>query len=220
MRTIQSTLYHKLVTPPNSSSGPHPTLILLHGRGADENDLLGLTPYVDPRLFIISVRAPFAFPYGGYYWYEFLQVGTPEPRQFAESYQRLTEFLADAKQHYPIDPKKIFLLGFSMGTVMSFALSLTKTSEIAGVIAHSGYIPEGTELEFKWNNLHSVAFFVAHGTHDPIIPVQFGRRANELLSKTATDLTYKEYPIAHQISEESLADFTTWLTKRMNLTPQ
>jgi phospholipase/carboxylesterase len=216
VKIIQSTLYHKAVAPPHSSSGPYPTLILLHGRGADENDLLGLAPYVDPRLFIISARAPFTFHFGGHSWYEFLQVGTPEPRQFAESYQRLTQFLADVKQHYPVDAKKIFLLGFSMGAVMSFALSLTRPLEIAGVVAHSGYIPEGAELQFKWNELASTSFFIAHGTHDPVIPIQFGRRANELLSNTPANLTYKEYPIVHQISEKSLSDFSAWLTGHLS----
>lgn len=220
MQTIQSSLYHKLVPPRVESTGPHPTLILLHGRGADEDDLLGLAPYVDPRLQILSVRAPFAFPHGGFFWYEFLKVGTPEPNQFSESYDRLVQFLADASQHYPVDPKKVFLLGFSMGTVMSFALSLTKPDAIAGVGAHSGYIPEGTTLKFHLDQLDGLSFFVAHGVHDPVIPINLGRRAKEILSSTSADLTYKEYPIAHQISEESLNDVSVWLKKRLDTSLQ
>ncbi len=213
---ITSSLQNKVVPPRQESSGPHPTLVLLHGRGTNENDLLGLASYLDPRLLIISVRAPFHFPYGGHTWYEILQVGTPEPNQFADSYNRLVQFLGDAKRALRVDPRRVFLMGFSMGTVMSMALALTKPDEIAGVVAHSGYIPEGTNLKFQWERLQQTAFFVAHGRFDPVISVKFGRRAKELLSKTSAPLTYKEYPIAHQISEESLTDLTTWLTGRID----
>jgi phospholipase/carboxylesterase len=212
---VQSSLIHKLVQPKSDQSPPYPTLILLHGRGTNEDDLLGLVPYLDPRLFVLSVRAPFAFPYGGWTWYDIHEVANPDPQQFAESYDRLVQFLADAKQQYPIDPERVFLLGFSMGTVMSFALSLTKPEDIAGVVAHSGYVPEQTNLKFAWERLQRTAFFIAHGEYDPVIPVHFGRRANELLVAANADVTYREYPIAHQVSEESLGDLAGWLTQRL-----
>lgn len=214
---IQSSLIHKLVQPKSDQSPPHPTLILLHGRGTNEDDLFGLVPYLDPRLLVVSVRAPFAFPYGGWTWYDVLEVGSPHPQQFIESYDRLLQFLADAKRHYPIDERRIFLLGFSMGTVMSFALSLTKPEEIAGVVAHSGYVPEQTDLAFAWDRLQHTGFFVAHGEYDPVIPVHFGRRAKELLVAAHADVTYREYPIAHQVSEESLTDLAGWLRQRIDM---
>jgi phospholipase/carboxylesterase len=212
---VQSSLIHKLIQPKSNQSPPYPTLILLHGRGTNEDDLLGLVPYLDPRLFVLSVRAPFAFPYGGWTWYDIQEVGSPDPQQFNESYNRLVQFLDDAKRQYPIDAQQVFLLGFSMGTVMSFALSLTKPDEIAGVVAHSGYVPEQTDLDFVWDRLPQTGFFIAHGEYDPIIPVHFGRRAKELLVAANADVTYREYPIAHQISEESLSDLTEWLTQRL-----
>ncbi len=213
---ITSSLQHKVVPPRQESPGPHPTLFLLHGRGTNEDDLLGLVPHLDPRLLIVSVRAPFGFPLGGYTWYEILQAGSPEPNQFAESYDRLVNFLGDAKRAFRIDPNRLFLMGFSMGTVMALALALTKPHEITGIVAHSGYTPEGTNLKFQWDDLQRTAFFVAHGRFDPVISVKLGRRTRELLSKTSAPLTYKEYPIAHQISEESLTDLRTWLTGQLD----
>ncbi len=214
---VQLSLLHKIASPNSDQNPPFPTLILLHGRGTNEDDLLGLVSYLDPRFMVISARAPFRFSYGGYTWYDVLEVGSPEPQQFAESYERLIQFLADVQQHYPVDANQVFLLGFSMGTMMSYALALTKPKEIAGVVAHSGYIPEHPLLLFKWDELDQTGFFVAHGVHDPVIPIHFGRRAKELLSKTNADLTYREYPIAHQISEESLRDLSAWLQKRLNV---
>ncbi len=212
MKLIETSLVHQIAPFDETTRQPRPTLILLHGRGSNEEDLLGLVPYLDPRLFCIAARAPFDFPYGGYTWYDLREVGTPESEQFAESYRKLLVFTDDIRKHYPVDPARTFLLGFSMGTVMSYALALTKPEQFRGVVAHSGYVPENSSLDFRWNNLSNTSFFVAHGTHDPVIPINFGRRAHELLQKTGAPLLYREYPIQHQISEESLGDLTRWLT--------
>src|SRR5262249_30813783 len=154
----------------------------LHGRGANEDDLLGLAEYLDERLLMISARAPFDFQFGnGYTWYEIVELARPEPKMFAESYRKMLQFFADVRTGYPVDPSKVFLCGFSMGTMMAYALALTRPGEITGVIANSGYIPEESELTFSWEGIRKEPFFVAHGTYDPVIPVSFGKRARELL---------------------------------------
>jgi len=213
---LQTSLIHKVVPPQRKTSEKSPALILLHGRGANESDLLGLSQYLDERLFIIAARAPFAFPHGGgFTWYEIEEVGIPEPKMFAESYRKLDQFFHDVKKHYPIEPSKIFIGGFSMGTVMAYAMALTKPQEVAGIVANSGYMPEGTALALQWDKVKGKPFFVAHGVYDPVIPVQFGRRAKELLQKASVDLTYREYEMGHQIGEESLNDLMQWLTKHI-----
>jgi phospholipase/carboxylesterase len=189
---------------------------MLHGRGADEHDLLGLADYLDDKAFIISVRAPYNFPYsGGFTWYDMLENGSPEPTMFAESFGKLNTFVDDCKMKYPVDPSKIFLLGFSMGTIMSYALALTRPNEFAGVIANSGYIPEDAPLNFQWDGIKNTSFFVAHGIQDPIIPVSMARRARFLLEQANAPLVYNEYPMAHQISDQSLSDMAEWLAKKL-----
>lgn len=190
---------------------------MLHGRGADEEDLAGLASYLDDRLLILTVRAPFAFPYaGGYTWYDADTVGRPEPTMFRSSYDKLTTFIKDALDAHPVDQSRIFLLGFSMGAVMAYSLALTSPQMFRGVVANSGYIPEGTHLTFRLNDIGKIEFFIAHGTLDPVIPVTMARRAKELLLNANASLTYKEYPMAHQISEESLADFSFWIKQRLD----
>ena len=98
---------------------------------------------------------------------------------------------------------------------MCYAMMLTKPPEIAGVAANSGYLPEGTELQLQWDAIAKKPFFVAHGKFDPVIPVQFGRRAKELLENAHAELTYREYEMGHQIGEESLNDMMQWLTKHI-----
>jgi phospholipase/carboxylesterase len=219
MKTLSTTLVHRFLLPRNSPSSSHPTLIMLHGRGADEEDLLGLAHDLDNRLLIISARAPFPFSFGGgYTWYDFAGVGTPEPAMFKTSYEKLAKFVDDALQHYPADRANVFLLGFSMGTVMSYALALTTPELFRGVVANSGYVPEETHLAYRWTELGSLDFLITHGLNDPVIPIDFGRRSRELLSRSSTKVTYKEYPMGHQISEESLHDIRAWFTERLDTT--
>lgn len=217
MKPISTTLVHKVRPPAFSGPQKPPALVLLHGRGTNEDDLLGLVDYLDPRFFMISARAPFRFDQGsgGHTWYDVRDIGTPHAAQFDESYDRLVRFVTDVRDQYPIDPQRLFLLGFSMGSVMSFALSLTRPDLVRGIVAHSGYIPEQTSLRFAWDKLGGRSFFVAHGVNDPVVPVSYGRRAHDLLTPTEADLTYREYAIPHTISEQSLADFSEWLQKML-----
>jgi phospholipase/carboxylesterase len=216
---ISTTLVHKVRPPATSGTTKAPALILLHGRGTNEDDLLGLADFLDPRFFIVSARAPYRFEDGasGYTWFGLKEIGSPDPQQFEESYRFLMQFIEDVKTGYPVDPDRVFLLGFSMGSIMSYAVALTKPDLVRGIVAHSGYIPEHASLQFSWTQLASLSVFVAHGLHDPIIPIQKARRTRELLLQTGADLTYKEYPIGHTISEESLSDLSQWLEKKLDV---
>lgn len=192
---------------------------MLHGRGADEEDLLGLSEYLDNRLMFLSVRAPYPFSFGGgYMWYEFDRVGSPDPGMFRASYDKLVAFVEDALNNYPVDPANLFLLGFSMGTVMSHALTLSRPELFRGILANSGYVPEGTFLEWKWKNLEHLHVLVTHGIQDPVIPIELGRRSRDLYQQSPARLTYNEYPMGHQISQESLYDMAHWLAQLLDHT--
>jgi phospholipase/carboxylesterase len=216
---ISTTLVHKVRPPATSELGKSPVLILLHGRGTNEDDLLGLADFLDPHFFIVSARAPYRFEEGhdSYTWFGLQEIGKPDTEQFSEAYHHLTQFIEDVKTGYPVDPARVFLLGFSMGSIMAFAVALTQPNAVRGIVAHSGYIPESMPLQFAWTQLSSLSVYIAHGLHDPVIPIQKARRAQELLSKTGADLTYKEYPIQHTISEESLADLSEWFQKKLDV---
>ncbi len=216
MDLIQTSLKHKISMPQKKEHETHPTMILLHGRGANEDDLLGLSQYLDERFMFIAPRAPFPFHSGGgFTWYDVLDIGRPEPVMFTDSYNRLTRFIEDIKKGYPVDPTKIFLFGFSMGTMMAYSLALTMPGAFVAVVANSGYIPEETDLKFQWESMKKTSFFVAHGVYDPVIPVEFGKRAKELLLKHHIEMAYREYDMGHQINEDSLGDIATWLTSKL-----
>lgn len=211
-------LTYKEIEPRKKLDGGNPLLVLLHGRGTDENDLLGLASYLDERLHIVSARAPFQFQWGpGYAWYDIEEVGKPDKDKFPQS-REMIKNLVDVLQGKNKGAKnKTFLLGFSMGSVMAYAVSLAYPGNITGVVAHSGYIAEGENTNYNWIDAKSVDYFIAHGIADPVIPAQFGKRAEELMKEHKMNFIYREYPIAHQISEDSLRDFTNWLQSKIEL---
>jgi phospholipase/carboxylesterase len=215
--SIESSLVHKIMPPRVTLLEQNPTLIFLHGRGANEDDLLGLSEYLDERFLFISVRAPYPFEWGGgFTWYEIIGAGKPEPQMHGESYRRLMQFITDIRRGYPIDQSRLFLLGFSMGSMMSYTLTLSHPELFRGVVANSGYIPEDTDITYEWNKLNGMPFFIGHGTEDPIIPIQFGNKSVELLKAAGARVEYHEYMMGHEISEEGLNDMSLWLTRELD----
>jgi phospholipase/carboxylesterase len=205
-----------IVAPLSSSeAGPHPTLILLHGRGTDENDLLGLIPSFDPRLLVVSIRAPYKFLFGGYTWFDLNEESGVNTDQLNEGCDSLIRCLDDVQQKFPVDPKRVFLFGFSMGAMMSLTVSISNPHRFKGVVAHSGLLPKESALKYRWNELDALSFFIAHGTHDPIVPVEMSRQAYQRLLDAKADVVYREYPIQHTISEESLNAAAAWLQQKI-----
>jgi phospholipase/carboxylesterase len=210
-----SPLIYKVAPLMINEPGPHPTLIFLHGRGTDENDLLGLTPYLDPHLLIAAVRAPYQFPYGGYTWFDLQEDGTVNIDQLLKSRDAFLHWLDEFQQHSPVDTSRLFLFGFSMGAMMSLAISLSSPKLFKGIVAHSGLLPQHKRLSYRWDDLGALSFFIAHGEQDPIVPIELGRQAHQRLVQTNATVLYREYPIQHTISTESLTDISVWLQQQI-----
>jgi phospholipase/carboxylesterase len=211
----QISLFAKIAPLSNSESGPHPALVFLHGRGTDENDLLDLTSYLDPHLLVASVRAPYKFPYGGYTWFDLDEDGVANIDQLLNSRDSFLRWLDDFQQKYPVDSSRLFLFGFSMGAMMSLAVSLSEPKRFKGIVVHSGLLPQHEQLTYRWDDLSGLSFFIAHGVQDPIVPIELGRQAHRRLVETKADVFYREYPIQHTISDESLSDISIWLQQRI-----
>lgn len=211
-------LHHVTRLPRVETAAPYPTLVLLHGRGADERDLLTLADQLDPHLLIVSVRAPHPLDQG-FEWYRLINIGHGEPTTFAESLVVLHEFLARLPRLYPVDPNRLGTLGFSQGAVMASAVLLTRPETLAGTVMLSGYLPLDQNLPIDEARLAHRPVFVAHGTADPLIPITWGRATRDFFSRVGADLTYREYPIAHYIAPEELRDVAEWLRARITPRP-
>lgn len=197
---------------------PVPGLLLLHGRGADEEDLMGLEGALDPRFTIVSPRAPYKLG-PGWAWYGMPQVGSPDKESFMASMGELREFVVGLPAAYGIDPARLYLLGFSQGAIIGSVLAMDMPEALRGVVMHSGYVPQalGTiALDIGPAGLAGKPFFIAHGKYDDVIPVTFARDSHEYLEEAGAEVVYQEYPIGHSISEESLYDLSEWLTAELD----
>jgi phospholipase/carboxylesterase len=187
-----------------AAGDPEGALVLLHGRGADEHDLFPLLDALDPerRLHGYTPRAPLTLPPGGAHWYVVPRVGYPDPATFAEGYAALTEWF-DA---LPFPADQVVLGGFSQGAVLSYALGLGQgRPRTRALIALSGFIP----TEAGWEPDLEPPFppiAIAHGTYDPIIPVEFGRQARDVLEGAGADVWYRESPMEHSIDPQVVAE--------------
>lgn len=210
--TTDFSLIHETV-PASQDEPPHPALLLLHGRGSNEQDLLPLGQEIDPRLWTVSARAPYIFGPGSFYWYdlEASLIGRPSHETIEYSLDLIETFIGEALKAYPIDPNRLYIGGFSMGGAMSAALTLMHPEMIAGALIFSGYLPIHANLEFKPQEANELPIFQGHGTFDDVLPIEFARMTRDYLTQTPVSLTYREYPIPHTISIPELQDAKEWM---------
>ncbi len=217
MKTLS--LVH-LVRQPKKEAGTPPLLMLLHGIGSNEHDLYGLAPFLDERFLVISVRAPNTLGPGSYAWFEVdftAQGPVINPEQAEISRKTLITLLNEAVTSYGADPERVYLMGFSQGAIMSASVALTQPELVAGVVMMSGRIlPEIQPLIAPKEELAGLPFIVVHGTADTVLPITYGRASRELLSSLPVELTYHEYSMGHEVSQESLNDVTTWLSGKLD----
>ena len=187
------------------------TLVLLHGRGADENDLFGLFDALDPerRLRGITVGGPLALPPGGRHWYVVPRVGFPDHDTFTETFALLTRTLDD---EVGVDWSATVVGGFSQGTVMSYALGLGAGRPApAGILAFSGFVPTVEGWTADLASRPGLPVLIAHGSRDPIISVDFAREARTLLETGGAAVEYHESAMPHTIDPRVLPDVQRWL---------
>jgi phospholipase/carboxylesterase len=187
-------------------------LVLHHARGADESDLLGLGDHLDPRhrLHVVAPRAPLSIGGPGYHWYVVPRVGFPDPETFRAAYGQLGELHDELWQRLGVGPERTILGGFSMGSVMSYALGLGPDRPApAGILAFSGFVPtvEGWEPRVP----RPTKVFIAHGRRDPIMDVHFAHDAERLLLDAGMDVEYQESDAGHWIDPPAAARATAWL---------
>ena len=178
-------------------------LVLLHGRGADENDLFPLLDALDPerRLLGVTPGGPHHLPPGGRHWYALGGIPTPDPTTFHTTAPRLAAFL----DSLPVPPERIVLGGFSQGTVMCFAMSLGPgRPRPAAVVAMSGFLPRVDDWPLAPERLAGMPVAIAHGSLDPVIPAQFATEAASVLEAAGADVLRLRSPVPHMVDP-------TWL---------
>jgi phospholipase/carboxylesterase len=194
---------------------PEGLLVLHHGRGADEHDLLPLGDVLDPqrRLHVATPRAPLTLPgWPGNHWYVVPRVGYPDPDTFHDAYRELASFHDQLWERTGIAPERTVLGGFSMGSVMSYSLGLGGDRPApAGILAFSGFVPVVEGWEPQLEGREAVRAFIAHGRNDPVMAVDFARRARDLLEGGGLDVEYHESDAGHHIDPAHVPAAVEWV---------
>ena len=202
---------------------PEGLLVLHHGRGADEHDLLTLGDVLDPehRLHVVTPRAPLTPPgSSGYHWYLVPRVGFPDPDTFQAARAQLGELHDELWQRTGIAPERTVLGGFSMGAVMSYAMALSAERPVpAGVLAFSGFIPTVERWQPALAGRTAVRVFIAHGRRDQVIDVGFARAAAQRLRDAGLAVDYHESDAVHHIDPREIPAAGTWLRDTLEPRP-
>jgi phospholipase/carboxylesterase len=213
-------LIHTIHEP--TGAGPHPTILTLHGRGANALDLLGIAPYIcGGKFLMICPQGPLETPIGpgatGYAWYPMSMGGPPDVGAILASRQKLQIFLDECLGRYPIDAKKLVVLGFSQGGVMAYSLALENPQRFAGLAVLSSWLPKELlpELSINKDAIQSLPSLVQHGTQDSMIEVERARGSVERLRELRVPLTFREYDMGHEITPRSLSDLSAWLEEKV-----
>ena len=211
-------LYH--IIRESSLTEKAPLLILFHGYGSDENDLFSFASELPEELFIISVRAPYTMQPFGNAWYainfDANQGKWSDDEQAKESRDKIANFIDYACSKYPVNADNVTLLGFSQGTILSYAVALTYPEKVNNIVALSGYINPNiipdNPAEYDYSKLH---FYCSHGSVDQVLPIDWARKAIQFLKALKIDHTYSEFPVGHGVAPQNFYEFKTWLEDKI-----
>ncbi|WP_298902005.1 alpha/beta fold hydrolase [uncultured Psychroserpens sp.] len=211
-------LHH--ITRPSSLKDNAPLLIMCHGYGSDENDLFSFAQELSEELFIISVRAPYTMQPFGNAWYainfDAHQNKWNDVEQAIQSRDKISNFIDEACAQYPVNKDNVTLLGFSQGTILSYAVALTYPEKVKNIIALSGYVSDDMIApHIDERNIGHLDFYCSHGSVDQVIPVDWARRAPKFLDKHHIKHTYSEFPVGHGVAPQNFYAFKNWLEDRI-----
>ena len=209
----RSLLYLTVEPDDYDASLQYPLFILLHGFGANMQDLASLAPAINRQGYVYACpQAPLSFQIMpgmvGYGWTPRGAEATAEDIQNAED--DLDTFFVEIMEKYQVSPGNVILSGFSQGGGMTYRCGLRQPDLFAGLAVLSGTMPDPQSLRSRLPEARSQPLFVAHGTVDSVLPIERGRSAQEFLESEGYRPQYKEYPMAHEISPEVLSDLVEW----------
>ena len=192
----------------------NPSIILLHGYGSDENDLFSFAEHLPKKYTIISLRAPFETPMGGYCWFSINFNNSNEKwsdhKQAYQSILNLESQIDFFIQKYNLEPDQIDLLGFSQGAVLSWALLLDFSIKINRAVCLSGYIDKSLLKEDIYSYRDIIAYS-SHGTNDPVIPFDWAKTSIESLKENNPNVVFNSFQDAHNVSQENFQSILNWL---------
>ena len=193
-------------------------IIMFHGYGSNKDDLFSFAKFMNPNFLIISIQAPIQMDYNSYCWWSLnlnndmqLQMDVKEAKN---SLNELNRFISeDLSVKYNFGLNQVYLLGFSQGCMISYALSINFPKNYKKAVGLSGKIPHeiiNFNEKFDYSN-HN--FFCSHGLNDQVIPIEIGRESDRWFSEKNINHKYLEFESAHGINSENFEQMNLWLLK-------
>ncbi len=210
---------HYIVRKPRIEQENPPLLILLHGYGSNEEDLFSFSTELPDELLIVSVRAPYDMNFGGYAWYAITLDANDEKfsdlDEARKSLTKIADFIDFIKSTYKTNPNNTFLLGFSQGAILSYALSLNYPNKVNHIIALSGYINDDLSPSSLSSLNITTDYYISHGSVDQVLPVELARKAPDYLNVNDLENVYSEYPVGHGVAPQNFYSFKSWIQERL-----
>ncbi len=212
---METEMIYEFSRPKNMIPGrKYPALFVMHGMGSNEYNMLSLVNGLKDSFLIFSVRGHLTQG-PGYAYFTIQGFGKPHREVFDEAIKRLANFIDYVAINYEIDPKQLYLLGFSQGAIISMTLALTMGNKIKGIVALSGYIPQFVKEEYMINTGDHLSVFISHGEFDQVLPYEWGKENVDYFNKIGVPVTFKTYPESHTVTEKNLHDFEAWILNNL-----
>lgn len=207
---------HHVVREPKVKKDKNPVLLLLHGYGSNEEDLFSFANELPDQYYVISARAPYDMMYNSFAWYA-INFDADENKfsnleEAQSSRVLIATFIDEVVQNYAIDANEVTLIGFSQGSILSYAVALSYPQKVQRVVAMSGYLnTEMADENYRANDFSNLKIFASHGTVDQVIPVDWARNSIPKIKALGIDIVYKEYPVGHGVAPQNFFDLKNWL---------
>ncbi len=209
---IKSGLIHCIRLPREAAAGPVPALVMLHGWRGDETSMWIFKSVIPGGVAAVTPRAPLELADGEFAWFRHgVSRSRPEPELLEEGLAYLVRFLESLPQLYPIDAGRLLLAGFSQGGAVGNGLAVTRPGKITGMASLASMMPGLPDEQAQAGGVAGLPVFIAHGTRDPIIPLEAARRTRDTYTRLGADVTYGEYNTGHKMTVQGIKDLKAWV---------
>ncbi len=204
-----------------AGDGPFPTIVLLHGWGANAHDLFGLAPLLHGgEAIVLCPQGPMSFEIGpghsGHGWFDLSNGLSVDPAQVSAACAQVEAFIETALETYPIDKNRLLLGGFSQGGFVAYQIGLHAPERFAGLMALSSWLPTEFVADITRSPaLEQLPALIVHGLEDPMIPSERGHESRDALLALGVPTVYREFSMGHEINQEALHTILGWIDEKV-----